>query len=449
MNEITLQQILDAREARMTEQNRLLRLYSRPLVSFSMNIAGPIKRTALIERTFSYGLRQLEEALRRSGASVLYQAEMRADTGCEAFYAVDLDARTLKEICVSVEEASPVGRLFDLDVLDRDGQKLQRSTERRCLVCGAAGRGCASRRIHSVAELQEATKKRMVSHFSALDAEAVSKYATDALIEEVYTTPKPGLVDRNNCGSHRDMTVETFLASAEALRGYWADCFRIGQQTCAEDPEETFRRLREAGKAAEAAMYEATGGVNTHKGAVYALGIVCGAAGRLWKPESPFADPEEILRVCSELTKESAAEDFRKAASKAESERTAGERLYLQYGFTGIRGEAAAGFPSVRNTALPVFQKMIREGHGRNEAGSVALLALIALGIDTNMVKRGGIEAAEKASGQAGTLLENKEVPSEEEILELDRMFISQNLSPGGCADLLAVTYFLNALMRQ
>lgn len=449
MSEITLQQILDAREARTKEQARLLQTYSRPLICFSMNIAGPLKRTALIERTFSYGLRQLEDALRTSGAAVLYHAELRADTGCEAFYAVDLESAALKKICVSVEEAAHVGRLFDIDVLDTDGKKLERGSERSCIVCGAAGRGCASRRLHSVAELQAATRKLMVSHFSAQDAQTVSRLATDALIEEVLTTPKPGLVDKNNSGSHHDMTAATFFASAEALRGYWAECFRIGQKTAEAGPAETFLRLRETGKAAEQAMYRATNGVNTHKGAVYALGVVCGAAGRLWKPEEPFAKQEMILQECAQLTNEAVIKDFLMAAEKPENERSAGERLYLKYGYTGIRGEAAAGFPSVSDTALPLFQKLIKQGCGRNRAGCTVLLALIALGIDTNMMKRGGITAAEKASEQAKLLLENKEIPDEADILQLDQMFISQNLSPGGCADLLAVTYFLDALSRE
>lgn len=449
MSEITLQQILDAREARMAEQTRLLQAYRRPLISFSMNIAGPLKRTVLIERAFSYGLQKLEEALHNAGAPVLYRAQLRADTGCEAFYVVDIDVNSLKELCVSVEEEAPVGRLFDIDVLDTDGRKLERSRERSCLVCGAEGRGCASRRIHSISELQAATRNLIVSHFSLLDAETVSRLATDALIEEVLTTPKPGLVDRNNNGSHNDMDAGTFFASAQALRSYWSDCFRIGQKTKDEEPAGTFLRLREAGKTAEQAMYKATGGINTHKGAVYALGVVCGAAGRLWKPEAPFADPGDILQECSGLTKEAVSQDFLQAASKPENELTAGERLYLQYGFSGIRGEAAEGFPSVRNTALPIFRKLTDEGCSRNQAGTITLLALIGLGTDTNMMKRGGIDAANKACQKAKALVENGKLPSEEEILQLDQEFISRNLSPGGCADLLAVTYFLTSLIHQ
>ena len=449
MNGITLQQILDAREARAAEQARLLRTYRCPLICFSMNIAGPVKRTPLIERAFALGQRQLRTALQAADARVLYRAECRADTGCEAFYAVDLDAGVLKALCVSVEEAAPVGRLFDMDVLDADGRKLERGTQRPCLVCGAPGRGCASRRLHSVAALQAATEQLLRGQFLRTDAETVSALVTDALIEEVETTPKPGLVDRNNNGSHTDMTVALFRTSAEALRGYWAKCFSLGVQAAACPPETAFAALREAGRNAESAMYRATGGVNTHKGAIYAFGVICGAVGRLWKPEAPFAGADAILDVCAELTRDAAAADFARARNKPEAERTAGERLYLRYGLTGIRGEAAAGFPSVRGTALPMYRRLLRAGLDRERAGTIALLSLISLGIDTNMVARGGPAAARRAAAQAQALLEAPALPSEEALLALDGAFIAERLSPGGCADLLAVTYFLTALAGE
>ncbi len=447
--EITLQQMLDAREARVAVQRQLLDKYGLPLIGFCMNIAGPVKDSPLIRRAFDEGKARLTAALQDAGHPVRYKTEIRAVTGCEAVFVVDAAADVVKKCCVEIEEADALGRLFDLDVLDSSGRKLGRGHERPCLVCGAAGRGCASRRVHSVAQLQAATRAILVSHFALAEQNDISAMVTDALIEEARTTPKPGLVDRANNGSHQDMDLDIFLSSAGALRGYWADCVRIGQEKANRTPEETFLSLREAGKSAERAMYAATGGVNTHKGAIYLFGAICGAVGRLWAPELPCRDVNAILSECAALTKQAVRADFDAIREKPEAELTAGERIYLQYGLTGVRGEAAAGMPSVRKTALPLFRELCQKGLDRNRAGSITLLALIALGRDTNMIARGGMAQATEAAAQAKALLDGPQLPTEAEITALDKTFTAANLSPGGCADLLAVCYFLSCIDNQ
>ena len=123
---------------------------------------------------------------------------------------------------------------------------------------------------------------------------------------------------------------------------------------------------------------------------------------------------------------------------------TAGQKLYLHHGFPGIRGEVAAGLPGVMENALPAFRDGLKKGRSRNDAGSVALLHLIARDTDTNMMARGGVELAHEAAEKAAGLLKTKPLPDMADIAALDDWFIQKNLSPGGCADLLAVTYFLH-----
>ena len=125
------------------------------------------------------------------------------------------------------------------------------------------------------------------------------------------------------------------------------------------------------------------------------------------------------------------------------SARTAGERAYLERGLTGVRGEAAQGFPGIRDCALPALKEALNAGRSWNDAGAIALLRLIARGTDTNMVSRGGPERAKKAAEDCAHLLERYPLPEPEEIARLDREFIRENLSPGGCADLLAAAFFL------
>lgn len=442
--EVTLPEMLEAREKRVNRQDTLRKKYGVPVVSFTLNIAGPVKDTPLIRRAFQWGQEQLEAGLCAARLSVLHREEKQAPTGCEGLYAVGGTAREIKALCVSIEDGSPLGRLFDMDVLDTDGRKLDREEvnggPRNCIVCGAPGKGCASRRVHSVGELQGATRRMMEEHFATADREKVSALATRALLDEVCTTPKPGLVDLANNGSHRDMDIFTFTASAAALAPYWGGCFQIGRETAGLSPAETFAALKRAGQRAEWTMFAATGGINTHKGAIFSLGLICGAVGRLWRAESPCRDPELILTECAGMVSAAVEKEF--AALSPDSARTAGERAYLERGLTGVRGEAARGFPGVL-TAVSVLNQALNAGRSPNDAGAIALLHLIARGTDTNMVSRGGPERAKQAAEDCARLLGRCPLPEMEELARLDRAFIRDNLSPGGCADLLAAALFL------
>ena len=122
---------------------------------------------------------------------------------------------------------------------------------------------------------------------------------------------------------------------------------------------------------------------------------------------------------------------------------TAGARLYLDYRLEGIRGEVSRGLPAVAQIGLPALHAALSAGLKRNDAGAVALAHLIAQVTDTNMIARGGLEEAAAMKERTARLLEYASIPTMEELSELDELFISKNMSPGGCADLLAITYFL------
>ena len=433
--EVSLLDILNAREARVRQQKTLLAEHRVPLLCFTMNIAGPVKVTPLIERGFRAGVAMLDGQLPQE--KLLYRDIQVLPTGCEAVFAVSIPAGQIKELCTALEEEHPLGRLFDMDVIDADGHKLERKDERGCMVCGAPGRFCAASRAHSVAQLQSVTTEILTAYFQKTDRERIADLAVQSLMDEVHTTPKPGLVDRRNNGSHKDMDIPLFEASAEALRPYFAKCVQMGQETAHLPAEETFPFLRNAGLDAEKAMYEATGGVNTHKGAIYTLGVLCGGAGRLW--QSGF---DGISLECANIVRTSVEEDFAVAEGK-----TSGERLYLQYGLRGIRGEVADGLPSVKNIGLPRFRQALAAGLSKNDAGVYTLLQLLANVADTNLYHRGGEAGAKWACETVCALLASKPYPTKEEIETLDDAFITRNLSPGGCADLLAATYFLRELM--
>ena len=437
--EVSIQEILLAREQRVVRQQLVQKEFSTPIICFSMNIAGPVKNSPLIRRGFAAGLTMLDARLPKE--AVLSRQVWNEPTGCEALYAVSMDPAELKRLCTAIEESCPLGRLFDIDVLDTQGKKLERSTQRSCLVCGAPGRVCAAGRLHAVSQLQAVTTDILTAHLAAADAQAIAQTAMESLLEEVHITPKPGLVDRRNNGSHRDMDLALFEASARCLKPYFLRCIAIGQETAHLPPVETFPLLRKAGITAEQQMLQTTGGINTHKGAIYTMGVLCGALGRLWTPESPIGQRSRLFSLCKELTAASTRADF-----AAMTGATAGQRLYLQQGLRGIRGEVSDGLPSVADISLPAYEAALSQGHDPQYAGAVALLHLIAKVQDTNLYHRGGPEGAAWAAAQAQTLLERSPYPTREQLEALDDAFIARNLSPGGCADLLAVTCFLHRL---
>ena len=436
METVTLFDILAARDHRAQQQQQLLAQFGRPLICFTMNIAGPVKTSPLILQAFRLGLQRLEQQLLRGKFPVLHREIAEAATGPEAIFVVNGPAAALKELTVDREEADPMGRLLDLDVLDRDGRKLDRPQERGCLICGAPGRNCARSRAHSVEQLQAKTTEILTDALRLYQRQRLAELACRALLFEAATTPKPGLVDRNNNGSHRDMDLFSFLASSAALQPYLEQCVTIGQATAHLSPEETFRQLRRPGRLAEGTMLRATSGVNTHKGAIFLLGILCGALGR-----TGLDHADRIWETCAAMTRGLSRQEL-----TSETKTTAGERYFAEFGIRGIRGEAEAGLPTVRNHGLPAFRQALSQGCTLEEAGCRALLAMMAVAEDTALLHRGGMEGWAYVKEQATALAADY---SAEKALVLDREMISRNLSPGGSADLLAVCYFLHFLEQE
>ena len=440
MAEATLLQILEAREKRAELQKSLISEYKTTLICFTMNIAGPEKLSPLIERAFSEGISLLKERL---AGSIVHSETNIAVAGCEAMFCVSMSAQQVKAICTEIEDRHPLGRLFDMDVLDKKGEKLSRRDLRGCIVCGKKGRECAAGRLHSVQELKTVTNKMIADYFFKKDCAYFGNLAYESLLEEVYTTPKAGLVDRNNNGSHTDMNVALFEKSALALKPYFCRCVEIGSQTQNLPSNKAFEHLRKEGIEAEKTMFKATNGVNTHKGAVFSMGVLCGAVGRLWTAENPDCNIDDVLAMSSSLTKEALSEDFVNLDTS-----TAGGRVYREYQLRGIRGEVASGFLSAKNIGLPVFSRALSEGFSRNDAGAVTLIHLISSMEDTTIYNRGGKEGAEFAKNAARELLNSSEFPTIAQMEQLDAEFMARNLSAGGCADILAVTYFLSKLQK-
>lgn len=282
--------------------------------------------------------------------------------------------------------------------------------------------------------------------------QTISQKALLALLYEVSASPKPGLVDRFNQGAHKDMDFFTFMASSAALSNYFNDCVAEGVEYSGRIPQELFNALRSHGMKAEKAMFEATNNVNTHKGLIFSLGIICAAASCcMMESENKIVDTETICTKVSLMTQGLCLRELT-FLNKSES-LTYGEKLYQKYGLKGIRGEVESGFQTVRNYSLPELRKLKSLGTlHQNDILIQTLLHLMAVNEDSNIVARHDLETLEFVHLYAGRVLDSGGVFTQEGmqmVNEMDREFIRKNISPGGSADLLAVTIMFDLLSKQ
>ena len=165
-----LPQMLNAREQRAALQNRLLGSCRCPLVSFTLNIPGPVKVLPLVPEAFDAGISKIEDALADQGLPVVRREQVIQATGLEAMWAVETDAVRLKTLMAAIEDGGGLGRLFDIDVLDAGGKKLSREDlglpPRKCLLCEQPAHACARSRTHTVMELTEQIESILRKEFS-------------------------------------------------------------------------------------------------------------------------------------------------------------------------------------------------------------------------------------------------------------------------------------------
>lgn len=283
-----------------------------------------------------------------------------------------------------------------------------------------------------------AVSEKMAAYISA----EIGTKAWEALLEEVYTTPKPGLVDLYSSGAHRDMDVHTF-EKARMHCGLILPGWHIRDMYSVVLMKSLFRQIRGTGMAAEQAMYRATGHVNTHKGLIFTLGIYCAAAGRCMAEQGQVT--EERLRTIQQrmtvriLEREIADMKGRAAASH-------GEKNFQKYGAAGIRGEAIQGYRPIWESALPVLREGIREKRDFNAVKLQTLFVLMRRVEDSNILARRGFGALERVREEAADFLGRGGAYRDgamRELAETDAEYIRRNISPGGSADLLAAAVFL------
>ena len=251
--------------------------------------------------------------------------------------------------------------------------------------------------------------------------------ACDALQQELDTTPKPGLVDRHDCGAHTDMDYRLMQRSIAALRPYFVKLAQAGQEGMLDHAT-----VSAIGIEAERAMLAATGGVNTHRGALFSMGLALVVrSNKATKDQRTTVNDLQYAII-------QLAQQF------PDTQDTHGSRAVSQYQAKGALAMAREGYNQLFADWLPFLSDLKRKGDPY--AHHKTLLRIMSQLDDTNILHRCGAEVAQRVKSEAAELLANFSI---ERLEEMNRRYIVENISPGGCADMLALTIFLNAIMTS
>lgn len=308
--------------------------------------------------------------------------------------------------------------------------------------------------------------------------QVIGEMAAEALCMEAAVTPKPGLVDRKNSGAHKDMDYPLFLVSADALKPYFTECARLGMTCgiCSHCDEASYQEaciscsccrssddrdihvqagiLRRMGIEAEHQMFEATGGVNTHKGMIFSMGILCFCLG-MHSEKLVFCGAERSepdMTICRLQNSCRYVASVLLGENKKLSYETHGEEVMRRTGIRGIREEALSGFNSAFSLGYSVLKRARSMGLSPNHSMVYTLLYLMTEVEDSNAIYRGGTEGLAFLQKEAAALVRNSQLPEEswfDKVRELDRKCIERNLSAGGCADMLAMSIMLYMIFED
>lgn len=278
-------------------------------------------------------------------------------------------------------------------------------------------------------------------------ADWIGERAKQSLLEEVYTTPKPGLVDLLTNGAHKDMDFHSFERSASVLEPYFKKMAALGTDGI-QEPEDLFLQLRRVGIDAEYAMLRATGGVNTHKGAIFTMGILCASAGRCYARYGKVTI-QNLIQMEQRMVRTTILKEM--AVLRNKIPESNGCRNLIEYDSWGIRGEAIQGYRSVTEIALPILICGKKKKSDWNLVKLQALLTLMSNVDDGNVLARRGMEGLKNVKRLAGNFLEEGGAYGHggiSKLQDMDALFTRENYSSGGCADLLAAGIFLIDLLE-
>ncbi len=420
-----------------------------PSLSLGLNIPGFPKSNDTMKAFFGYCLRDLKYDLKAHLIDFVDEEAIEGTDAAGDFYIVPcypgiLSLQTIKQCCEDFEKNHPLGRFIDVDLNDQLGNTVSSGKSKLCFFClERAAIECRRGNAHEPEELRAFMFPKMEAFCRQQRENAIikklSSLAQQSILTEISLTPKPGLVDKFSNGSHSDMNYQTFINSTTAISPWFEDLVREGFALHDCDLTKALPLLRRIGLQMESAMYEATNHVNTQKGIIFLMGLSLFACGILFEQGHQF-DIESfraiIRAICVDLVKHELV-DFSGAR------KSHGETIFQKYGFSGARGEAETGFQTVFEYGLPLLSGV---SNLQDEILIKSFLAIASVNDDTNIIYRSDPDRLMLFKQKCSVALENFNERNYSDLIDFCK---TNNISPGGSADLLAVTIFVWLVMKN
>ncbi|WP_434798561.1 triphosphoribosyl-dephospho-CoA synthase CitG [Terrisporobacter vanillatitrophus] len=378
---------------------------------------------------------------------IVFKHKYKNKEGIIGHFLFDLDFVNVKKEMINIEEEHILGRCLDIDVYTMKNEKVIGISRkdlykkpRKCFICDMDAKICSRAQNHSIEHIKSYfedifKKYKELEKKNEKLAYEVSQLSLKAMISEVSTFPSFGLVSPVSSGSHEDMDYYTFLHSAMAITPFLKEMFKVGYSYYSL--ECIFDAIRDIGKECEEKMYEATNNINTHKGMIFLMGISMAAIGKALYENKEFSGIQEIIKSMVK----NILNDFKDLHKK--DKLTHGEKLYLDHGFTGIRGQVQDGLSVLFEYIIDKYEDSCLK---ENDLYMQILIELMARVEDSTVVYRHDINTLRKVQSDAKEILNMGGVftlEGKQRCHELEDLYIKEHISPGGCADLLAISILL------
>jgi holo-ACP synthase/triphosphoribosyl-dephospho-CoA synthase len=417
-------------------------------LSLSLNVPGFPKSNPAVHQFFGCCLSELQFFLKSHLIDIQHKESVEICDEAGDFFLAPIpiglsNLAGLKQICEDFEGSHPLGRFVDVDLNDAKGEPISSGKSKLCFFCQVRPAiECRRENTHDPELLRSFMFSKMEEYCHKKRAsdrcKQLASFALKALLYEISLTPKPGLVDKFSNGSHTDMDYLTFIDSSAAISCWFEEIAEAGFNFQDSDFTRALPVIRAIGLRMEEAMFSATGDINAQKGIIFLMGLSLFSCGVLYNREDRF-EPDQfrtILKaVCKDLVK-------KELAGIARAEKSHGEEIFTKYGFSGARGEAESGFQTLFRFGLPHLSEV---GKLNDAALTKCFLAIASINNDTNILYRRGPAVLGTFQDLCKISLENF---SDRNYLAVVEYCKNENISPGGSADLLAISIFIWSVMQ-
>ncbi|MGV6846001.1 MAG: triphosphoribosyl-dephospho-CoA synthase [Lutibacter sp.] len=449
-----LTKILSAKEARK-EIRKKLAANQFATISVSLNIAGYPKNNSVTQQFFDLILDELKVFFIANRINISIDKKIKIIDEAGNFYCNKIEDKTinlnnLKLLTEEFEQNHEVGRLIDVDVFNKNGYPISSHKTKNCLLCEKPATVCMREKNHEYKVLRKFSFEKIQFYLNSMHKkdllQAICEMANKAILYEVSVTPKPGLVDFEDSGAHSDMNYFTFLNSCAAITPFWLEIGTLAFNYNG-DLEKALPEIRKIGIRAENKMLFATNNANTHKGLIFIMGLSVFAIIKSLIENNYIFESTFFRNKVQKIAKNLIEKELKLSNNKSNSH---GEITYQKFGLkgAGARYQAENGFPVIFEKALPFLNnnlnnEILQDKEALNGILKKTLLLIIANVNDSNVLYRNSSEA-ENLKKKAYLTFQNKM-----DYKELCEFCKEKNLSPGGSADLLALSIFLYFIQNK